>query len=144
MWSRLALVALGGALGAVLRYLASEWVGRWTAHWATSMGSSALSSFVAGFPWGTWLVNVVGSCLLGILLALSFSQPPWLPEPYRLFLAVGVCGALTTFSTFSAETLAALQAGALRIAAANVVLSVILGLAACAVGWQVGQRLTGS
>ncbi len=143
MWSRLALVALGGALGAVLRYLVSSWANRWTSNLATAMGSAPLASFVASFPWGTWLVNMVGSCFLGVLLALSLSQPTWLPEPYRLFLAVGVCGALTTFSTFSAETLSALQAGALRVAAANVVLSVIIGLAACAVGWQLGQRLAG-
>lgn len=140
MWSRLALVAFGGALGAVLRYLASNWAHRCTQAVATSMGNTPWAGFVASFPWGTWLVNVVGSGFLGLLLAWSLGESAWLPEPYRLFLAVGVCGALTTFSTFSAETLTALQAGAVRLALANVVLSVVIGLAACAVGWQLGQR----
>ncbi|HEY0022786.1 MAG TPA: CrcB family protein [Longimicrobium sp.] len=79
------LVALGGAAGAVARYGAGRWVG-------VPAG--------AGFPWATFGVNVAGSLLLGIVVALV---PP--DDPRRALLAVGFCGGLTTFSTFGYETM---------------------------------------
>ncbi len=114
----LALVALGGALGAVLRFLLSS-------------GVAAL--FGRGFPYGTLLVNVIGSGAIGMLYVLLIERllaaPGW-----RAFLVVGLLGALTTFSTFSLETLQLLEAGLAGRAALNVVLNVTLCLAACWIG----------
>lgn len=135
MWSRLALVALGGALGAVARHVISGWVSQWT---ATALASDHPLS---GLPWGTLLVNLVGSAVLGLLMAASLGPGGWVPEPYRLLIGTGFLGALTTFSTFSVETLAALQAGETKTAVVYVVLSVVGGLSAAALGWSVGQRL---
>lgn len=127
MWSRLALVALGGALGAVARYVTSQWV-------TQLAGNSA-------FPWGTFTVNVVGSSLLGFLMALGFGEQGHLPAHFRLLAASGFLGAFTTFSTFSFETLEALEGGQLKLAAIYVTLSLCSGLLACALGWQLGNRI---
>lgn len=108
------LVLLGGAVGAPARYLADRWV----------------SALLPGlFPWGTFSVNVGGSFVLGLLAAAA---PAWL-------LAVGgagFCGALTTFSTFSFETVELLEHGRPLSAVANVAASVVAGLAAAALGWS--------
>ncbi len=82
------LVAAGGAIGAAARYLAGLWI---------------VARLGAGFPWGTFFVNVTGSFLIGIILVLV--ERGTLPAEARLFLAVGVCGGYTTFSSFSYETL---------------------------------------
>jgi fluoride exporter len=87
-------VALGGALGAVARF----GIGGWVTSWA-----------YAGFPWGTFAVNVLGSAALGFFNR-GFPPPLHLPEA-RAFFAVGLCGGFTTFSTFDFETLALLQQG---------------------------------
>ena len=114
--SDLLLVALGGAMGAPARYLADRWV----------------SARTDGFPWGTITVNVVGSLLLGVLAGFaSDTSSTWL-----LTLAgTGFCGALTTFSTFSYETVRLVEEGRSRAAVANVALSLLVGLAACAAGY---------
>lgn len=113
----LLLVLLGGAVGAPLRYLADGWVT------ARARGP---------FPWGTFAVNVVGSFVLGLLLATG---PEWLVA----LGGVGVCGALTTFSTFSFETVRLLEQGRTAPALLNVVGSVGVGLAAAAAGWWLGS-----
>jgi CrcB protein len=82
------LVALGGALGSVLRYLTDQHIAR-----------RAKSTF----PWGTLTVNTVGSAILGVLTAWSLHGTE--PGAVRALLGVGLCGGLTTFSTFSYETL---------------------------------------
>lgn len=87
-------LALGGALGTVARYGAGSFVSSWT-------GTS--------FPWATFAINVVGSFLLGVIVALA-DRAIISPE-LRTFLAVGFCGAFTTFSTFSLEALALIQGG---------------------------------
>ena len=113
--SDLLLVALGGALGAPARYLADRWV----------------SARTDGFPWGTIAVNVVGSLLLGVLAAAA--------SPSLLTLGgTGFCGALTTFSTFSYETVRLVEEGRSRAAVVNVALSLLVGLAACAAGYALG------
>jgi fluoride exporter len=87
-------VALGGALGAVARFGISGWVTTWA---------------YAGFPWGTFVVNALGSVALGFLNR-GFPPPLGLPAA-RAFFAVGLCGGFTTFSTFDFETLSLLQQG---------------------------------
>ncbi|MGC1482062.1 MAG: fluoride efflux transporter CrcB [Chthoniobacterales bacterium] len=121
-------VALGGALGSVVRFGISEWM---------------VQRVGAGFPWGTFLVNAVGSLLIGILAALAvseggrfFSQPT-----ARAFLMTGICGGFTTFSTFSLQTLALVQDGQWLGAAANVIGSVTVCLIAVAAGFAVGGNL---
>jgi CrcB protein len=106
-------VALGAAVGAPLRYLIDRWV-------RLRAGP--------GFPWGTLLVNVVGSFLLGFLTAL-----PAGPGEAAL-LGTGFCGALTTYSTFGYETMGLQRAGMRRRALAYVLASVTIGVAAAFAG----------
>lgn len=113
----LLLVLVGGAVGAPLRYLADSW----------------LSRRVGGvFPWGTFAVNVAGSFGLGLLAATA---PEWLVA----LGGVGVCGALTTFSTFGFETVRLAEKGRPGPALLNVVGSLALGLAAASTGWWLGS-----
>jgi CrcB protein len=115
-------VALGGALGSVARYACSLGAARW-------LGSA--------FPWGTLLVNVAGSFAIGLLAALFVAADGRLlvsPEA-RAFVAVGILGGFTTFSSFSVETLNLARSGALGAAAANAGLSLVLCLAAVGLGF---------
>jgi len=118
-------VATGGALGASMRYLVSSLWGQ---------------SSTPVFPWPTWIVNIVGSLLLGYLLGLvvseRFGSPTW-----RLFWTTGFCGALTTFSTFSAEGVAMMRQGQFSSALIYVVTSVIICFVASACGFWGGTRL---
>jgi CrcB protein len=91
-----ALVMLGGALGSAARYAVAVF---------------AEKQLPASFPWGTFFVNVVGSALLGAILATALAERPSLSAEARLFLGTGVMGGFTTYSTFNAEVLRALQAG---------------------------------
>ncbi|MGE0486881.1 MAG: fluoride efflux transporter CrcB [Gammaproteobacteria bacterium] len=121
----LGLIALGGALGAVMRF-------------ALSNGAAALLG--RGFPYGTLLVNVLGSCVIGALYVL-LTERVVAGAGWRAFAVVGMLGALTTFSTFSMETLLLLEAGQLGRAAANVLLNVALCLAACWLGLVLMRQL---
>jgi CrcB protein len=125
--TRLAMVALGGALGAVGRYGISGWVARAT-------GQSP-------FPYGTLAVNVAGAFLLGALMGATASGTFLLAPRLRALLGIGFLGALTTFSTLTYETVEALRVGDLAVAAANVAVSLIVGLGACWLGLTFGQRL---
>ncbi|MGN9804682.1 fluoride efflux transporter CrcB [Micromonospora sp. L32] len=116
------LIAVGAALGAPLRYLTDR---------AVQARHDSL------LPWGTLTVNVAGSLLLGVLLAV-----PAGPAVTAL-VGTGFCGALTTWSTFGYETLRLARAGARRHALANVLLSVAAGLAAATLGYALGRALTG-
>lgn len=98
---RLVLVALGGALGAVLGYLVTGWV----------------QQRIDFFPWGTLVVNLIGSFLIGMVL--EFTLRGFLTPEVRVFLAVGVLGGFTTFSSLSWETLALLENGDLLPAFLN-------------------------
>ncbi|HET6231473.1 MAG TPA: fluoride efflux transporter CrcB [Longimicrobiaceae bacterium] len=119
-------VALGGALGAVVRFA----LGSWVLHHAGD-----------GFPWPTLLINVTGSLLLGWLLR-TFPAADAAPVA-RALLAVGFCGAYTTFSTFGYETLTLLEARSYAAAAGYVASSVLLGLAAVATGAWLAARTAG-
>jgi CrcB protein len=123
---RLLCIALGGALGALSRYWVTEWISR-------------LTSFAA-FPFGTVVVNVVGSLILGLVLGLATSERIALDASTRALVVVGFLGAFTTISTFSYETVEALRVGAPHIAFLNVVISVLFGLAACGLGLWLGGR----
>lgn len=108
------------------------------------MARAALGGWIqqhagAGFPWGTLAVNVLGSLVLGVVVRTA-ELSAMSPE-LRAFLAVGLCGAFTTFSTFSLETLALLQAGAWPRAAAYALGSLALGLAAVAAGLALAPLL---
>ena len=92
-WQQLVLVMLGGALGAAGRF------------W---LGGTLLRQFGSGMPWGTLAANLIGGYLIGLCLAL-FQALPQLDPAWRLLLVTGFLGALTTFSTFSAEVLGLLQ-----------------------------------
>ena len=118
-------VAMGGALGAVSRYWLSGWVQGWS------------GSF---FPYGTLAVNVAGSLVLGLLLQIT-AERSLLPPEWRLFAATGFCGSLTTFSTFSLETLSLLRDAQWAGAGANVLLNVVLCLAATFAGLMAGRAL---
>jgi CrcB protein len=109
------LVAVGGALGSVARYGAGVLVGR-------AWGSD--------FPLGTMLINIVGSLIMGLLVGyLTRFTPPWQAEA-RLFVAVGILGGFTTFSSFSLDTIAMMERGDVGEAIAYVLICVLVGVAA--------------
>ena len=118
------LVLLGGAVGAPARYLLDRWV--------QSRRPSVL-------PWGTFTVNAVGSLLLGVAAGASAATggPDWV----LLLVGTGFCGALTTFSTFSFETVRLVEEGEVPAAVLNVVGSVAVGIACCAGGWSAAGSL---
>lgn len=117
----LLLVALGAAVGAPLRYLTDRLV---------------RSRHDSVFPWGTLVVNVAGSLLLGFLIGLPAGSA------LTALLGTGLCGALTTYSTFSYDTLRLAQDGARLLAAVNVAVSIAAGLAAALIGLLLAQVLT--
>ena len=121
----LIFIALGGAVGAVLRYLTSV----------------AVYAFMGrGFPYGTLFVNVSGSMLMGLLSVMMLERLDLGPE-WRAAVLVGVLGSFTTFSTFSIETLNLLEQGEMVRAMANIVLSVLLCLVAVWSGVLIGRQL---
>ncbi|KUL58671.1 fluoride efflux transporter CrcB [Streptomyces sp. NRRL S-1521] len=91
------------------------------------------------FPWGTFTVNVVGSLVLGVLAGAVTAGAA--PEHLELFLGTGLCGALTTYSTFSYETLRLAKSGARFSAVANALGSVAAGLGAAFMGVAVAEAL---
>jgi len=118
-------IALGGSIGACLRYGVSLWSKN---IWGT------------GFPYGTLIVNVLGSFLLGFLMMVlthKFATPAWLKQ----LLFVGVLGAFTTFSTFSLESMQLLQAGKELLAAKNIAFNLIGSIVAAATGLYLGKIL---
>lgn len=121
----LVAVASGGAVGALLRY--------WTAAWV-------YGRLGAGFPWATLVVNVSGSLLMGFAFVMLNERLALGPE-WRALLMVGVLGAFTTFSTFSMDTLNLLLDAEYAKAVLNVLLSVVLCVAAAALGLLAGRQL---
>ena len=115
-------VAIGGAIGSMGRYWATQALNRNPPHW---------------FPLGTLSVNIIGSLLIGLLWA--YLQQRSQNEVLRLFLAVGMLGGLTTFSTFSLETIHMLSSGEIGRALVNVGLNVVICLIAVALGLALGR-----
>ena len=118
-------VALGGALGSVAR----AWLGAAVGHLTGPE-----------FPWGTLLINILGSFVIGWFAAITAGDGRWAAQAgWRAFVMVGVCGGFTTFSAFSLQTLELLHIGALGRAAAYVVGSVVLCLAGVWAGMVIGR-----
>jgi CrcB protein len=113
MLKTITLVGIGGAIGSILRYLASTGI---------------QNKFLSAFPYGTLCVNISGCFLIGVIYALAARNnvsPEW-----RFFLATGICGGYTTFSTFSYESLSLLRDGELLYAGLYIAASVFLGILA--------------
>jgi len=124
--NQLIAVAIGGACGAVVRFLMSSGLYHWLGR---------------GFPYGTLVVNVVGSFLIGLLTEALILQRVTIAFDYRAAILVGFIGAFTTFSTFSLETIYLIEQGSLTKAALNVVVSVLGCLFAVWIGLLCGRTL---
>jgi CrcB protein len=120
---RYLVVALGGCFGAVIRY------------WLSGLVSERTTG---DFPWGTLVVNLAGSFFIGLFLTMALEIFSWGIE-WRLFLATGVLGAFTTFSTFSYETLSLLREGMFLIALANVAAQLVGCLGAAYLGYALAK-----
>ncbi|MDR2791209.1 MAG: CrcB family protein [Tannerellaceae bacterium] len=120
---RLLALAGGGALGTLLRYGVTVWLGRLT----------------PGFPYGVLTVNVVGSFFIGLCWGLCDAKGG--SSLLGAFLFVGVFGGFTTFSSFSLDTMALIRAGEGRMAILNIVLNNVLGLGAAFAGGYLARRL---
>jgi CrcB protein len=131
------LVAIGGSVGALARY---------------GTGLAAARLLGKGFPWGTLAVNVAGCFIMGIVteVMLDMEARPleaitpalrWQMSLWRQGVAIGFLGALTTFSTFGADTLRELEGGQPLVALANVAANVVLSLAAVWAGMAVMQAI---
>jgi len=105
-------VAAGGALGSVFRYM---------------VGVGATRVLGLAFPWGTLIINVLGSFLIGVFVEM-FALKWDLPQEARVFLTVGICGGFTTFSTFSLDAWVLMERGAWGLAAAYIIGSVVLSI----------------
>jgi len=120
---KILFVAIGGSIGAVSRYLVSNWA-------AAVWGSE--------FPYGTLIVNVVGCFVIGAFMTLTTER--FIVNPYwRLLVAVGFVGGLTTFSSFSYETLKLAGAGNINYAVYNIGSNLILGMLATWAGISIAR-----
>jgi len=119
-------VALGGACGAVVRFLVSSGIYQWLGR---------------GFPYGTLVVNIIGSFLIGLLTESLILQRVALTLDYRAAILVGFIGAFTTFSTFSLETFYLIEQGNLTRAGMNILVSVSTCLLAVWLGLLCGRAL---
>ena len=122
------LLALGGALGTLARF-----------------GLSLVAApYSQALPWGTILINVLGSFAIGAFGTLTLAQGRYpVSEDLRLFVMVGFCGGFTTFSAFSLQTFDLLRSGAMLRAAINVTVSVLMCVAAVALGHWIAARANG-
>ena len=125
--SRFLWICLGGAAGTGARYLLSGW---------------ALAALGAAFPWGTWIINVLGSFLLGLLMQIGLATPLFSPT-LRLTLTTGVMGGFTTYSTFNYETIRYAQDGSWPVALANVLATLLGCLVAGLAGVALGRWIFG-
>jgi CrcB protein len=116
-------LAIGAIAGTIARYRLGIWI-------------TGMQSGVAGFPWGTLVINISGSLLLGVLMRYFIATPA--SHPLRLMLTVGFCGAYTTFSTFSYETFALLAEGQTMLALGYVAASVLCSILFCGLGYVAG------
>lgn len=121
-------VALGGGLGTMARY------------WMTLAVTRIVGET---FPWGTLLINILGSLVIGWFFTFTLPNGPWpASEGIRLFVMVGICGGFTTFSAFSIQTFNLLRDGENLLAFAYIVASVVLCIVATLIGHQVAAGMT--
>jgi len=118
MISTIGVVALGGALGATMRHGVNIGTVHYLGH---------------GYPWGTMIVNIVGSLFMGIMIG-KFAQMNQVPYEVRIFLTTGFLGAFTTFSTFSLDFVTLWERGAMLQAFGYMLISVVFSILALAVG----------
>jgi CrcB protein len=121
----LVLIALGGAAGATTRYLIDTWV-------SERAGGA--------FPWGTIVINVSGSLILGLLFALAIDRGV-LPASIRGPVLIGFIGAYTTFSTLMLESWRLIESGAIGLGFANLIGSSVMGMVAVVVGLMIGRAI---
>ena len=126
MYKTLLLIGTGGFLGSTSRYL----LARFIAHQWPSV-----------FPYGTFVVNILGCLTIGLLMGFSFSND--LSASYRLFLAAGFCGGFTTFSTFSLELFEVYQKGQTGLALIYALVSIVFGFLAVGVGFWLTKGIKG-
>jgi CrcB protein len=122
---RLLFVAVGGAIGSAARYLVSILAAVW---------------FGSEFPYGTLIVNLVGAFIIGLVQELG-TEALLLPDNIRLFITTGMMGGLTTYSTFSYETVRLMEANAWPQAWVNVIVTTVICLTLCFFGIAVGRLL---
>ena len=122
---RLVLICFGGAVGTGARYLLGGLVARWAG---------------PDFPYGTLLINVLGSLLIGVVQQVGLSSL-LIPDTLRLVLAVGVMGGFTTYSSFSYETIKLVEGGSWVAASLYVLLTTALCLGGCVAGLMLGRVL---
>jgi CrcB protein len=126
-WVKVLAVTIGGSLGVNARY----WLGAWLSRWTSPQ-----------FPWATFTINISGSFAIGLLAVLLAR---WLPHPnIRLAVIVGFLGGYTTFSSYSYETFTLAERGEVVLALGYSLGSVVLGLAAVALGVAVARTLAPS
>jgi len=119
------MVGIGGALGSVLRF------------W---MGSYIGGRFGSRFPYGTFVINISGSFLIGLVIAIMAEKTQW-SDNWRYLIPIGFIGGYTTFSTFEYETFRLFQDGQMLTAALNVALSVGVGFAGVWAGAIAGRSI---
>lgn len=118
------LVGIGGFAGSILRYLAYLWIDK---------------RFISVFPLSTFLVNVMGSILLGFIVGL-FVKSNISPD-LRLFLGVGVCGSFTTFSTFAMENVTLIEQRDIVTTLTYTFVSLLVGILMALAGYWIGKTL---
>lgn len=128
MTKLLLLIGLGGALGSIARYLLSVWI----------------QPDRTSFPIGTIVVNITGCLAIGILATILYGPSSTMRPEYRAFILVGILGGFTTFSSFGRETINLVNDHQYAYAAANVLISNILGLAAVWIGVRVTEHFIGA
>ncbi|HEU4366658.1 MAG TPA: fluoride efflux transporter CrcB [Methylomirabilota bacterium] len=122
---RVLLVALGGAIGTVLRYLVSVVSAKW---------------FGTEFPYGTLIVNLSGAFVIGLVQQVG-TETLLLPDNVRVFLTIGILGGLTTYSAFSYETVRLMELNAWHQAWINIIVTTTVCLSLCFLGIAVGRFL---
>ena len=121
------IVFLGAGLGGVLRYLGSDFVYKY---------------LPSTFPYGTLGVNILGSFFLGIIM-FYLDANQLISQQLRIFLTIGLCGGLTTFSTFSFETINFLKERDYLLAGGNIIFNVLLTLGALFIAYKISKLLAG-
>jgi CrcB protein len=119
------VISIGGILGANARYLVATWA-------AQRLGAS--------FPYGTFIINISGAFVLGLFMAF-LQDRAFVHANYRLFFATGFCGAYTTFSTLTYESLRLIQDGSFLVAFTNLFGSLAIGMVGVFLGFVLGRTI---